>query len=230
MRHTTVFAMLGLVSLTGAACGPQGPGSAATTRPSITRPATADEHPASRAARATLQENLAKFEFHKVRFDSVIDYFRDVTGLNVVVKWEALQAAGIDASTAVTLKLSNVSHGRALTETLAAVGGVVPLGYILDEGIVRVSTMEDFSTITTTRVYDVADLVAGDADKSREEKAEELWRVIRAVIDCETWAESGGTIGQFADFDGLFVVSQTAQNHAQLAELLTTIRRKLAER
>ncbi len=231
MRHTTVLAMLALVPLTGAACGPRGPASAPTSRPSITRPAAvAEDHPASRAARATLREIRPKVEFAKVRLDSVLGFFRDVTGLNLVVNWDALQASGIDRSTTLTLTLSNVSNERALTEALAAVGGVVPLAYILDEGVIRVSTREDLSTIITIRVYDVADLVATDIDLSSQEKAEALGDVIRAAISRHSWAETGGITGSLAEFDGLFVVSQTPETHTRLAELLTTIRRKLDER
>jgi len=232
MRHATILAMLGLVSLTGAACGPQGSAPTPASPASATRPALPAEDPANRAARAKLQENRPKLEFANVRLDSVIDFFRlrDVTGLNLVVNWQALQAAGIDKRTTVTLTLSDVSNERALKEILSAAGGVVPLGYILDKGIVRISTMADLNTITTTRVYDVADLVAADTGQRIQEKTQTLRAVIRRVIDNASWMEDGGVVGRLCESDGLFVVLHTDQNHAQLAELLSKVRRKLDER
>ncbi len=238
MRHAAVLAMLGLVSLTGAACGPRGPAPTPASR-SATRPApqgpirpgaAAEDHPFSRIAREMLQKKRGDFEFRDDRFDSAIDYFRDVSGQNVVVNWPALQAAGIDKDATVSLKLSNVTHGRALKEILFAAGGVVPLGYILDEGYVRISTREDLSTLTTHRVYDVADLVAADTAQRRREKAEELCDVIRAAINRDSWVEYAGSLGSICELDGLLLVLQNDQNHARLAKLLSTIRRKLDER
>jgi len=201
-------------------------GGAAPPRPSTAEP----ESEANRAARAKLREIRPKLNFSRVRLDTVIDFYRDVTGLNVVLNWHALVAAGIDRSTAVSFTLSNVSNERALKEILSAAGGVAPLGYIVTDGIVRISTAEDLGGITTIRVYDVADLVAEDTDQERRQKTLGLCALVRRTVAFDSWFEAGGAPGRLCEFDGLLVVSHNNRNHARLAALLSIIRRKLDER
>jgi hypothetical protein len=135
---------------------------------------TVDEAPLT-AATAVSKENRTVHEKMRVRvreldvtglkFKDVIGYLRDTGNVNIVVNWGALQAAGIDAGTEVgEIKLANVTFEKAFTTVLETVsGGLIELQYVVDEGVITISTREHLEEEgrTVIRVYDVRDLIDG---------------------------------------------------------------------
>ncbi len=114
---------------------------------------------ANREARRKLQVIQPRFEFDELEFESAVEFIRDYTKANIVVNWNALEINGIDRNTPVTLMLTSISSEKALEEVLTAVGGVVPLGYVLSDGVVKISTKDDLATLVNTHVYDIHDLI-----------------------------------------------------------------------
>jgi len=94
---------------------------------------------------------------------SVIEYLRNVTGLNFFVNWAQLEGIGIERDLPITLQLTNVPADQALKLVLqqaeAAVGGIDPIDFSIIEGIVHISTARDLKRATETRVYDIRDLL-----------------------------------------------------------------------
>jgi len=94
------------------------------------------------------------------RLENVIEYLRNVTGADFFVNWRALEGAGIEPGTTVTLQLNNVPGDKALNLILDQVGGdLVPLGYTVDDGVVTISTRENLGKNTVFQTYDIRDLV-----------------------------------------------------------------------
>jgi len=117
------------------------------------------ESEADRAVRAKLNQRIQKLEFDESEFGDVIDFLQDVSGANFHVKWMSLDLLGIDRSTPVTIRLDDVKLEKALRVILEDVGGFQPLSFVVDEGVITVSTKDDLETRTITRVYDVRDLI-----------------------------------------------------------------------
>ncbi|MCK5114881.1 MAG: hypothetical protein KAR11_08990, partial [Phycisphaerae bacterium] len=55
-----------------------------------------------------------KFNFDAIPLSDVIDYFRETFKINIHVNWKALESVGVDKGTEVTLKVKDVSAGKAL--------------------------------------------------------------------------------------------------------------------
>ncbi len=119
----------------------------------------AAESPANRAVRKKLMQTHRKFEFSGVPFEQVTEFMREVSGASIHVKWNALEQAGINRDTPVNVKLTDVTIEKALRTVLDDVGGINPLGFVIDDGVITISTTDDFSRRTVTRVYDVRDLI-----------------------------------------------------------------------
>lgn len=85
---------------------------------------------------------------------------RDYSGLNIFVKWNELEKAGVTRTTPVTLHLQNVPFAKSLDVMLSAAGGRVPLSYAIDANVITVSTINDLNRKTVTNVYDIQDLLA----------------------------------------------------------------------
>jgi hypothetical protein len=82
--------------------------------------------------------------------------------LPIVVIWkDLLDNADIDRTTPIEMDaISGVSPGAALRLLLASVsGGYDRLGYIVEDGIIMIATVESLPERWETRVYDIADLL-----------------------------------------------------------------------
>ncbi len=105
-----------------------------------------------------------KIEFDKTPLRDVIGFVRDLTGINIHVNWRALEAVGIGKQTPVTINVSNVSSGRLLTLITDYVSAgrtrYDRIYWIIDEGVVEISTGTTLNSKFKTRVYDVSDLLA----------------------------------------------------------------------
>jgi general secretion pathway protein D len=68
----------------------------------------------------------------------------------------------------------------------------------------------------------------GEEDsQSKEERVTDLLDLIRNTIDPDSWKENGGTAA-IAELSGQLVVTQTASNHSQIADLLGKLREQRA--
>jgi len=82
--------------------------------------------------------------------------------LPIVVLWKDLyENADIDRMTLIDMdEISGVSPGRALRLLLTSVsGGYDKLGYIVEDGIIMIATVESLPEKWETRVYDISDLL-----------------------------------------------------------------------
>jgi len=117
------------------------------------------ESEANRAVRQKLQTIIPQLDFDEIPFKDVVDFLRNVSGASFYVNWKALTLQGIDRQTPVTVHLTKVSVAKALDVILRDVGGTNPLQYVVDEGVITVSTRDDLARQTVTRVYDVRHLL-----------------------------------------------------------------------
>lgn len=112
------------------------------------------------AVQAQLEHHIPELRFDAIPFTDVVDFLRDITGANIFVNWRALEAAGIDRNTPVTTRLRDIRFSKALDTILRDVGGgTVALSYTVDDGVITISTSDDLSKNTVTRVYDIRDLI-----------------------------------------------------------------------
>ncbi len=117
------------------------------------------------ATQAILDRKLPEVRFDAVGFSDVVDFLRDVTGANIIVKTKALETAGIDKNTPVTIRLHDLKFSTVLRQILDDVGGgTVKLDYTVDDGVINISTADDLAKATDTRVYDIRDMLADVPD------------------------------------------------------------------
>ncbi|HUT59487.1 MAG TPA: secretin N-terminal domain-containing protein [Phycisphaerae bacterium] len=196
-----------------------------------------------------LQMKLNEAKFEQIEFKTVIEWLRQVSGLNIHVNWGALEIAGILPTTPVrSVNLTNVTVERALLSVLWDVGGATPLSYVVDEGVVTVSTKEDLSgpRYRRTVAYDIRDLIvtvpsfnaprielnqaagnnaANEAAMSRQEVIQSLTNLITQSVDPTSWrGDAGGDIGSVQVLNGQLLVTQTKENQRTVAALIQQLR------
>jgi len=235
-----------------------------TKRRELVGASATSESEADRKVRQRLRQKIAKLDFDDIEFKNVINFLRRVSGANIYVKWKALEAVSIDQSNTVNVHLADVTFEKALRVILQDVGGVTPLSYVIDEGVIMISTKDDLSHRTLTRVYDIRDLIIrvpnfvgprmdvsnagnqdngnngggggglfGNNDNAANNEEDELIPksqiikniidMITSTIDSSSWPPTG-EVGAIRELHGQLVVTQTAENHQALMNLIEQLR------
>jgi hypothetical protein len=177
-----------------------------------------------------------------------MDWLRQIAKLDIQVKWTVLETAGITTSTMVkSVHLTDVTVEAALVAVLENIGGTTPLGYMVQDGYLLISTKDDLSSerYRKTVIYDIRDLippvetkviirrvnekgepVGEDSENPRVTAVEQICHIIARLVDKDSWMDpyGTGTVGEISEFGGLLIICQTSENHRKVAALLADIR------
>lgn len=172
-----------------------------------------------------MERKLPEIKFDQVPLSDAIEFVRDVAGVSIFVNWRALDAAGVDKTTPVTARLRDVKFSKALDTILRDVGGgVVRLGYSVDEGVLTISTTDDLASNVVTNVYDIRDLIAAVDPKQKASLTTEFINLIQDTIATDSWKERGGKIGTIRELSGQFIITQTPDNQRTVMRLFEQLR------
>lgn len=207
------------------------------------------------ASREVVQKQLDRMvpelTFDAVGFSDVIDFLRDVSGAKIFVNWKSIEAANINRNAPITARLRNVRLSKALTIILdTAGGGHGKLGYTVEDGVIKISSIDDLPK--NVKVYDVRDLlmvppdfvpprlgalepvkVAAPATKSsvtttreglRDDPVKSLIRLIEETVAPDTWKDHGGNVGAIRELQGQLIVTQTQENQIAVMALMQQLR------
>lgn len=205
----------------------------ATTADAEPDRAAVDRAAADAAELDKLEKVIPELTFEAVELTEAIDRFRYVTRAHVFVNWRALEAAGIDRTALVTVRVRNVKASTALTALLGAVvQGRDALGFSVDDGAILVTTKADLADNLVTKVYDVRELIVGrNAAKGdvppadRQRLADDVVTLIVESVEAKSWRKHGG-LGSARHLSGQVIVTQTPDNHRTIDEALTKLRQQ----
>jgi general secretion pathway protein D len=120
----------------------------------------AAESEANRATRKKMGVTLPRVDLTGIPFQDALEFLRTIGDVNIYVKWGALIDGGIAKTAPVTVKLENVTFQKALETILEDVSTVsANLQYVIDEGVITISTEADLDERVATQVYDIRDLI-----------------------------------------------------------------------
>lgn len=181
------------------------------------------DHDAEAAARKVLDRTIAVNVSDKTLADALQDLTKK-TGLTFVAHAVAVRAGDITLDQEVNLKLKTTTV-RAALNLLLEQHADTPLTYVLQEGVVTITTQEHADNVKRIVVYDIRDLLA------HELESQMLTDAIRAQtsgIWQEDDPEAGGAVEEFAPV-GVLVCRQTNKVHAEIASLLAALRTRIRE-
>ena len=105
----------------------------------------------------TLAKELPKIDATEQPVEKLFNFLRDEGNMNLVVNWQALEAAGITRQTNATLHLEKVPFEqavRALCEVVEPKG--TRLNYVVGEGAVVITTNEELAKSPVMHLFDVS--------------------------------------------------------------------------
>jgi hypothetical protein len=106
-----------------------------------------------------LSTRLPELKFEGVSFGDAIDFVRDVSGANITVNWKAVEAAGVTKDSPINLHLTAITLRKALSMILTEAAGGDSITYMVDQGVIEITTRELADHMMVTRVYPVDDLL-----------------------------------------------------------------------
>jgi hypothetical protein len=148
------------------------------------------------------------------------------------INWKALETAGVDRNTPVTLHAKNIPAGTLLQLILDhAGGGVATMAYHVGDREIAVTTRDQLYTpeFCVTRTYDIG-FATADLDPESQEAmniAMNIRDTIVATIEPSTWMDNGGRIGTARVVGSCLVVKQQDDLQIQIAEMIETVKRRM---
>ena len=101
--------------------------------------------------------------FDETPLGDAVEFFRSCSGLNIHVNWKALELSGVAKDTPITLKVNNISLGKAITLTIEQLNAGKArddsIYWVVDEGVVVISTGVALNQKTKIKTFDVSDLL-----------------------------------------------------------------------
>jgi len=251
-----LFIAIGCTSLTDKQSDSMSNPPAAAVEPSVETVSVVLEPTVPKnAIEEMLEKRLDEVRFEATPLSDVIDYLRENSGINIFVNWRALESVGIDRTTPITARMKGVTYKKALQVILDFAGGGDPtqrLKYIVDDSVLTISSADDLSKEgLSTQAYDIRDLIVTlpksviapefnaesfnpttrhydeDPDAAvRTALSDELILLITETVEPDSWRDNGGRVGAIRELTGQLIVTQTPENHRQIADLLNQLRRQ----
>ena len=89
-----------------------------------------------------LAHRISQLRFDHISLTDALEFLRDVTGLSIRMDREALDAAGVEGTTPVSLDLKNTRVGEGLAQILSAGNG---LEFVADGTVILISSKAAFA-------------------------------------------------------------------------------------
>ena len=110
-----------------------------------------------------LLQRVEQVSWDEAPFAEIVDWVRNQSDehnrVNVMARWRALDSAGVDRQSSITLQMAETTVGQVLTEVLGQISGRDPLVYVGEDNTLKITSRSDMRRKLYTRSYDVAEIV-----------------------------------------------------------------------
>ena len=107
-----------------------------------------------------LNERIDEVAFEDAPLDQVMDWMGTLTPMQINVRWQVLEDAGIERDKPITMHFQGLRLSQVLWLIMKEAGGTdLPLAYRASGRVLTISTEEDLGREMVIRVYDVSDLL-----------------------------------------------------------------------
>lgn len=154
----------------------------------------------------------------------LVDFLKEKHQIQIQLNTKALTDAGIGSDTPITRHIVGVS----LESALRLVLGEMDMTFLPINEVLMITTKTEAENMLLTRLYPVADLLAGESDEfvvNAGSKHVELIEAITSIVAPTTWDDVGGP-GRITllDSSSALAVSQTFECHRDIEAFLTSLR------
>ncbi len=180
-------------------------------------------------AHATIEQalsSMATVEFLETPLSEVARYLQDTHQIPVILDKRALDDVGMGSDTPVTISMHGISVRSALNLMLKE----LDLTYVVRDEVLLITTPETSQRELPMFVYPVSDFLVPTSEPVNARMTggalSSLLDMIESTVMPDSWDHVGGA-GCISPIEpwGLLVISQTAEVHERVTNLLQTARR-----
>ncbi len=120
-----------------------------------------NETPADRRVLTTLESTTLPAQFADNTLEQALDYFAQMTTLDMDIDWDSLEEIGIDRETTVSLNLKKANARTVLERLLDKVSTdpVTQADWAVMDGMIQIANEDRIRRHTVLEIYDIRDLV-----------------------------------------------------------------------
>jgi hypothetical protein len=199
--------------------------------------AHAGQGPSDLESESKIRHQLAQptiMEFIETPLAQVVDFLKDLHGIEIQLDKKSLEEAGIGTDTPITITVQGISLESGLCLMLRP----LDMTYVVRHGVMLVTTQAAVRKIVELRVYDVHDLLGEDVD------VRDVLAILQLVLDPEVASTDQQPVpkapraaqaaratctatSQAHPFGELLVVRASIVQQKAIEDLLNDVRRKL---
>ena len=162
-------------------------------------------------------QNPTNARFTDKPLEEALTAFEDFHHINIWIDKQALNEEGINTDTQVTLVMTGITLDSALELMLDPLA----LTYVVEDGVLKVTTQTKADEKFFTRVYPIADLL---------DETEPNYRALLVVLRETTsgkWTDQDGDGGSMCPYPNAasLVVRQTQKVHCEIEGILSALRK-----
>lgn len=161
-----------------------------------------------------LADPIEAIEFAGIPLTDFLTFVSDLSTIPITIEPEALAWRRLTPRTPVSVRQSKTTVEAALNAGLAPLG----LGFVADDGHLRVTTVSGRDHPLRRITHPVGDLTGGDA-----KQLEELAGLIERLVAPESWKSAGGA-GSLSAADGELSIEQSEGVHYRVIAFCESLR------
>lgn len=182
------------------------------------------QSPEEKAVWRALEEKTS-LDFELAPLHDIADFLSDKHRVPIEINTRALDLVGIGSDTPMTFEIEGVSLRSALYLMLRD----LELTFIVQDGVIQITTPEDCEANQIFRLYPIFDLLGPTGSTPGRVPAaaefDDLTELIMQTLSPESWDHVGGPGSiEFLPWCGCLAVSQTGREHEQIVAFLEMYR------
>jgi hypothetical protein len=164
-------------------------------------------------------ENVVDMQFTGQTLQEVMNFLSTTHHITIRLDSTVLTEAGVGPDQEIHLIIKGISLRSALQEMFKNVGGV-PLDYVIEDEVMKVTTKEKADQTLQTVIYDVSGL--DDAER------QQVTTILEKTVEPRSWETSGGQ-GTIVPLGHKVIITTSRRLHDKTAEILDMLRRSATE-
>ncbi len=155
-------------------------------------PASGEPQSSAVNAKRALAMPMRELTVEAQPLSKVLDYFRSVTGANIVVNWTVLETANVTRDTPITLQVRDLSMAKMMQLVLNQASPQTALVASVEDNVIEITSQDEADKQLVTKVYIVDDLMV----------TPNPWGLKAPQISLSSALSSGGGGGGGSGFGG----------------------------
>jgi len=196
--------------------------------------------PTTKPAPEIPNTKIGEINFDATPFEQALSELADKSGVRIFVNWQALQAAGVNRDTPVSVRLPDTTLRKALAVVIAVVQEKEPPTCAAEtDKIIRIGAGPGTVPVVL-RLYQIQPLIDAtlrglsrsgergrDPRPSAQDAIDNISRAIEEYVDPDSWRDNGGIDGSLRAIGNVLIIRATPGTQDKVDAFLKKLKREM---